>query len=147
MATRWRVEHRGRVLNQLFPEADLDALSDQAAALDPGPPCYPLAGTGERFPFVAPEEAHGFLGDGPLSAADPAEAFAAVAHGVAFIERLCYDLLDLAGADVTGTVALTGGAARNPWWNQLRCDILGGPATLPTAARTRAGSGGAGGGQ
>ncbi len=127
------------VLNQLLPEADLDALSGQAADLDPGPPCYPLAGTGERFPFVAPE-ARGFIGDGPLSSANPPETFAAVAHGVAFIERLCYDLLDLAGADVTGSVALTGGAAHNAWWNQLRCNVLGVPAVVPTSAEPALGA-------
>jgi len=127
------------VLNELLPGADLNALSGQAAAIDPGLLCYPLAGTGERFPFVAPE-ATGFIGGGPLTGTDPAALFWAVAHGVAFIERLCYDLLDLAGADVTGSVAFTGGGARNAWWNQLRCNVLGVPVLLPTSAEPALGA-------
>lgn len=127
------------ILNQLLPGADLDALAGRAGGLRTVPLCYPLTGTGERFPFVAPQ-AYGFLGIGPLIAGDAAETFSAVAHGVAFVERLCYDLLDLTGADVTGSVALTGGGARNTWWNQLRCDVLGVPVVLPTSAEPALGA-------
>jgi sugar (pentulose or hexulose) kinase len=115
----------------LFPDADLDELTARAAAVNDVPLCYPLVGHGERFPFVAPE-ARGFLGDGPLKVAgDPARAFAAVCTGVAHLERLSFELLAAAGADVGGTVTFTGGGSRNEWWNQLRCDVLGVPVRLP----------------
>lgn len=121
-------------LSALFPGADLAALTAAAAAVRDVPLCYPLTGAGERFPFVAPG-ARGFLGTGPLVAdGDPARLFAAVCIGVAHVERLCFDLLDDAGADVTGPISLTGGGARNDWWNQLRCDLLGVPVRLPDAA-------------
>jgi sugar (pentulose or hexulose) kinase len=47
---------------------------------------------------------------------------------------LCFDLLHLAGADVGGPVSLTGGGARNRWWNQLRCDVLGVAVRVPADA-------------
>ncbi|MFL6122214.1 FGGY-family carbohydrate kinase [Actinophytocola sp.] len=119
------------VVRALFPDADLDALTAAAADVRDVPVCYPLTGHGERFPFVAPR-ARGFLGDGPLtSSGDPARVFAAVCTGVAHVERLSFALLASAGADVGGTVSFTGGGARNEWWNQLRCDVLGVPVRLP----------------
>jgi sugar (pentulose or hexulose) kinase len=115
----------------LFPAADLAALTATAAGIDDVPLCYPLVGHGERFPFVAPE-ARGFLDGGPLVVSgDPARVFAAVCTGVAHLERLSFELLASAGADVGGPVTFTGGGARNEWWNQLRCDVLGVPVRLP----------------
>jgi sugar (pentulose or hexulose) kinase len=116
----------------LFDSADLDALTAKAAHVRDVPLCYPLVGHGERFPFVAPD-ARGFFGAGPLAAVadDPARLFAAVCTGVAHIERLSFDVLQAAGADVSGPISFTGGATRNRWWNQLRCDLLGVPVRLP----------------
>lgn len=118
----------------LFPDADLDALTAAAAEVAEVPLCYPLTGAGERFPFVAPA-ARGFGAD----IADPGTRFAAVCHGVAHVERLCFDLLHLAGADVAGPVSLTGGGARNPWWNRLRCDLLGVRVRVPADAEAALG--------
>jgi sugar (pentulose or hexulose) kinase len=84
----------------LFPGADLGALTADAARVRDVPLCYPLVGHGERFPFVAPQ-ASGFLGDGPLTG-DSATVFAAVCTGVAHVERLSFELLASAGADVGG---------------------------------------------
>jgi len=118
-------------IRALFPSADLAELTAAAARVRDVPLCYPLVGHGERFPFVA-TEARGFLGDGPLVVqGDPARVFAAVCTGVAHLERLSFELLAAAGADVGGTVTFTGGGARNGWWNQLRCDVLGVPVRLP----------------
>ncbi len=112
----------------LFPDFDLAELTTAAADVRDVPLCYPLVGRGERFPFVAPE-AYGFLGDGPLAVSDdPARVFAAVCTGIAHVERLSFELLARDGASA---VAFTGGAARNEWWNQLRCDVLGAPVRLP----------------
>lgn len=132
----------------LFAGHDLDALTARAAGVRDVPLCYPLTGPGERFPFVEPA-ARGFLGGGPLPTGplpvdlggvdDPATAFAAVCTGVAHVERLCFDLLDDAGADVTGPVSFTGGGARNAWWNQLRCDLLGTPVRIPASAEPAVG--------
>jgi sugar (pentulose or hexulose) kinase len=114
-----------------FPGGNLDALTRAAAAYEPAAPvCYPLVSAGERFPFVAPQ-ARGFVAGEPVG---ESERFAAMLHGVAYIERLCFDYLDLLGAPLDGDLVLTGGATRSGYWNQLRADILERPVTLPENA-------------
>ena len=118
-----------------LPGLDLGALTGIAAGL-PATVAYPLVGRGERFPFVAPD-ARAFFGGSDRSAfsseppRDDAGAFAAIVHGVAYVERLSYDLLDLAGYDIGRSLSFTGGGARNTWWNGLRCDLLQREVTLP----------------
>ncbi len=148
-------------VRDLFARSDLASLTTAAARVDLSrvPVAYPLTGRGERFPFVAPD-AEGFAATGP-GATGPlarltrdhgdAEGFAAVAVGVASVERLCVDLLELSGAPVD-SVAMTGGAAANLWWTQLRCDLLGVPVLLPDRAESALGAavlaaGGGGGGR
>ncbi|MGW0790716.1 FGGY-family carbohydrate kinase [Streptomyces sp. NPDC002911] len=115
-----------------FADAGLDRLTEEAAPLLPtGLLRYPLVSPGERFPFVAPE-AVAFRSREP---AGRAEDFAALMQGVAYIERLCFDYLDLLGAPTGGAVVLTGGATRNPVWNQLRADVLCRPVALPRHAQ------------
>lgn len=118
------------VLTREFAGRDLDALSTQAATRfdHAGEPAvtYPLVSRGERFPFVAPE-AEGFTLGHP---ADDVERYVAILRGAAFVERLCFDYLDLLGAPVDGEVVLTGGATKSAYWTQLRADVLGRPVTL-----------------
>ncbi|MDX6744204.1 FGGY-family carbohydrate kinase [Actinocorallia sp. A-T 12471] len=115
------------VLSRDLPGRDLDKLSYEAArrpALDAV--TYPLVSPGERFPFNAPE-ARGFtLGE----IDDDVARYAAAIRGAAFIERLCFDYLDLLGAPVDGEIILTGGAARSRYVTQVRADALGRPVTL-----------------
>ena len=111
-----------------FGGRDLDELGRAAAAHEPAAAlAYPLASAGERFPFVAPG-ARGFEIGGDGSEGD---RFAAVLQGVAYVERLCFDYLDLLGAPIGGDLVLTGGATRSEYWCQLRADILGRPVTIP----------------
>ncbi|MGA2513789.1 MAG: FGGY family carbohydrate kinase [Candidatus Limnocylindrales bacterium] len=115
------------LISRDFAGRNLDELSRAASACEPARAlAYPLASTGERFPFVAPE-AQGFALGGDGSEAD---RFAAVLQGVAYIERLCYDYLDLLGAPIGGDLVLTGGAAKSEYWCGLRADILGRPVSL-----------------
>lgn len=117
-------------LSRDFPGRDLAGLDALAAAHEPsGALTYPLHATGERFPFVAPG-AHGFWLGEP---AGEAERFAAILQGVGYLERLCFDYLDLLGAPTGGPLTLTGGAARSAYWCRLRADILGRPVEVPTA--------------
>jgi len=119
------------VLAQRFPSRDLDRLSVQAAERElTSVIAFPLVGRGERFPFVAPD-AEGFvLGD----VTDEIDFFAAALQGVSFVERLCFDYVDMLGASVGGDVSLTGGGARNHYWCQLRADVLGWSVRLPEVA-------------
>ena len=120
------------VISREFPGADLDLLDQLARDYLPcARIAYPLVSDGERFPFTAPEARGFMLGE----AGSPAEHFAAVLQGVALVERLCFDQLDLLGAPVDGgTLTLTGGASRSRTWCQLRADVLGRPVTLPENA-------------
>jgi sugar (pentulose or hexulose) kinase len=116
------------LISRDFAGRDLDELSRAASAHEPAETlAYPLMSAGERFPFVAPA-ARGFELGGDGSEAD---RFAAILQGVGYVERLCYDYLDLLGAPVDGDLTLTGGAAGNEYWCQLRADILGRPVALP----------------
>ncbi|QGV82113.1 FGGY-family carbohydrate kinase [Streptomyces ficellus] len=119
-----------------FPGADLDALTEAAAATGSTAVAYPLAGTaGERFPFRAPDATPFVLGE-PHG---DAEEFHALLLGVACVERLCFDYLDHIGAPVDGPLTLTGGGARNAYWCRLRADVLGRTVTLPEHAESATG--------
>ncbi|MFI5549674.1 FGGY-family carbohydrate kinase [Streptomyces sp. NPDC051738] len=116
------------VLTAAFPGADPSAMDKAAAAYEPsGAITYPLVSPGERFPFLAPDASALLLGE-PDSDAD---LWAALLQGVAFTERLCLDYLHHLGAPLDGPLTFTGGAARSPYWNQLRADVLARPARVP----------------
>ena len=109
------------ILSTTFPGRELDELTRLAAGHErTGVLAYPLVGRGERFPFVAPD-AEAFLVGQP---ADEGEHFAALLHGLAFVERLCFEYLRLLGAPTDGELSLTGAATRNSHLNQLRADVL-----------------------
>ncbi|MBC9724466.1 FGGY-family carbohydrate kinase [Streptomyces sp. TRM68367] len=116
------------VLTAAFAGADPAAMDARAAAFEPsGAVAYPLVAPGERFPFRAPDASALLLGE-PV---DDADLWAALLQGVAFAERLCLDYLQHLGAPLDGPLTFTGGAARSPYWNQLRTDILARPARVP----------------
>ena len=125
----------GEWIARLFAGADLRALDAAAAERLPNE-ClaYPLARTGERFPFRS-ATAEGFWLPEP---ADRSARYAAGLQGVALVERLCYDVLDKATgtsggevfhAEATGVsggeVFSTGAASRSDVWMQCRADVTG----------------------
>ncbi|MFC0039171.1 FGGY-family carbohydrate kinase [Actinomadura rayongensis] len=118
----------GGVLARDFPGRDLAALDRRASLHEPARAlAYPLTASGERFPFAAPS-ARGFV----LGDFGPDDRYAALLQGVAYIERLCLDYLDLLGAPIDGALTFTGGATASPYWCSLRASILNRPVTLPT---------------
>lgn len=122
------------IITRDFAGVDLDQLTRLAAGFEPaGGVTYPLAGMGERFPFVAPQAA-GFSVDVPVGA-----EFAAVLQSIAFVEKLAYAKLAGLGAPITGAITFSGGATANHYWNQLRSDILGRPAVVPVSAQAAVG--------
>ena len=98
------------------------------------PIIYPLSGSVERFPFVS-NEAHALVAHGlkfPALKNDGVErTFSSIAKGIAFVERLSFDLLAFVGYDISGSYTFTGGAAKNSQWNQLRTDVLGHSVSIP----------------
>lgn len=124
------------VLSAEFGGRDLDELAARAADRPPSTVVtYPLVSKGERFPFVAPDAERFTLGE----TRDEVDDFASVLRGVAFVERLCLDYLDLLGAPTDGTISLTGGGARSPYWCQLRADTLGRSVNVPERAEAAVG--------
>ncbi|WP_155057052.1 FGGY-family carbohydrate kinase [Streptomyces blattellae] len=116
------------VLTAAFSGADPAAMDAAAAAFEPsGAVAYPLASPGERFPFLAPGATAVVLGQPSCDA----DLWAALLQGVAYTERLCLDYLHHLGAPLDGPLTFTGGAARSPYWNQLRADVLGRTARVP----------------
>jgi D-ribulokinase len=84
-------------ITKLFPGRDLEALGEGAADREPASiVAYPPHGRGERFPFVFPE-AEGFTLGQPV---DEIDQYAALLQGVVFVERLCFDYLDITNQSV-----------------------------------------------
>jgi sugar (pentulose or hexulose) kinase len=116
------------VLSAHFAGRDLGALDRQAAERGPATViAYPLVSRGERFPFMA-ADAEGFVVGEP---SDEIDFYAALLQGVAYVERLAFDYLDLLGAPTGGDLTLTGGGSRSRPWSQLRADVLGRPVRIP----------------
>jgi D-ribulokinase len=118
------------VVAEEFPDADFEALNRVARRFEPAS-CviYPLTARGERFPFVRDDAVRLSAG----RASEPAERYAAILQGVAFVERMCFEHLAAIGADVSGDISATGGATRNDYWNQLRADVLDRALMLPAS--------------
>jgi len=94
---------------------------------------YPLVGTGERFPFVAPT-AKAFFASGSSIPDSDAEIFESIIFGVAFVERLAFETLSARGYDIDGTISFTGGGARNDRWNAIRATVLQRDIRVPAEA-------------
>ncbi len=103
-----------------FPDADLDELARDAAALLPtNRVTYPLIKRGERFPFAHPEAAGFGLDEVDL----PAERFAAGMEGVAYLERLGIERLGALGLPIGPMVYATGGGAAGRTWLSIRAAV------------------------
>lgn len=119
------------VLTARFPGADHARRDAAAASYEPaGGILYPLAGRGERFPFVRPDAEPFQIG---VFAGDD-DRYAATLQAVAYVEKLCYAHLSRLGARVDGPLTLTGGGTRSRYWCQLRADILRRELTIPASA-------------
>ncbi|RPE08513.1 carbohydrate kinase [Chitinophaga lutea] len=98
----------------------IDALNEAAAQLCPTPYLvYPLLQRGERFPFVAPQ-AEGFATPG-LS---DEEHFTAAMEGVAYIEKLAYEMIEKLSGEKVKAVYTAGGASNSNVWLHIRSNVL-----------------------
>lgn len=124
----------GEAIGLRFPQEKWAEFNAQALDLAPTDAViYPLARLGERFPFAKPA-AEGFvleLADNTISAYSPqptrplASDYTAHLEGVAYVERLAYEVLAGLGAEIGDTLYSAGGATRSRAWSQLRADIVG----------------------
>jgi D-ribulokinase len=118
----------GEAITRRFPAERLPQLN--AAALGCAPTdllVYPLARTGERFPFNRPRAEAFVIGETD----DEATLYTAYLEGEAYVERLAYDVLEELGAEVGPTIYVAGGATASSAWLQLRADILGRSLIVP----------------
>jgi sugar (pentulose or hexulose) kinase len=99
---------------------DLSQLDREARAVIPTPwTVYPLLRAGERFPFIAPR-ARGFE---PEGLGEP-ERYAARMEGVAYLERLAYEMLEGLSGERVARVSTAGGGSRGETWLTIRANVL-----------------------
>jgi sugar (pentulose or hexulose) kinase len=94
---------------------------------------YPLTGQSERFPFTRNEISAFATG----SSDNLIENYRSVLEGLAFAEKLSYEILSQAGAASRGPIYTGGGGSKSAHWCQIRSDVLG----LPVFATSNATSG------
>ncbi len=127
----------GASLASLFDCASMSALDRQAGARGPSTTvCYPLSGTGERFPFVA--GAAEALWTGPP--VDEVDAYRAVLEGVAFVERLAFERLGELGAPLAAPLRGAGAGSRSDIWAAIRATVLDVPIVRTASADTAFGA-------
>ena len=109
--------------------------ADQLAALNAGAlsasptelVVYPLTRRGERFPFARPDATGFIIGE----TQDQVAYYAAHLEGLAYVERLAFEVLDDLGAKVGDILHVAGGATRSLASLQIRADVLGKQLQVP----------------
>ena len=120
-----------------FAERDVADLDRRAAGHGPaGVVTYPLAGRGERFPFVA-ADAEGFVVGKP---AGDVERYRSILEGVAFVERLAYERLARLGARPEAPRSASGAGSGSRAWTRIRATVLGAPLVARPSATTARGA-------
>jgi len=127
----------GGSLATRFPRDRMAGLDRQASVRGPASAvCYPVPGTGERFPFVA-------AGAEEIWTAEPADdvdTYRAVLEGVAFVERLAYERLDELGARLRGPLRSAGAGSGSDVWTAVRATVLDRTIVRPASADTAFGA-------
>jgi len=102
-----------------FPES-LEKLNYAAESLIPtGELAWPLVQEGERYPIMTPQ-ARGFA---PNDISNE-KLFAANLEGVAFIERLAYEIIEELSGEKIRRVFSAGGGSRSDVWLKIRAAVL-----------------------
>ena len=99
---------------------DLHALDEHAEKCIPtGLLAWPLKQQGERFPLLAPQ-AQGFL----AKSDDINVQYTANLEGVAFIERLAYEIIEELSGEKVKIVYTAGGGSNSDVWLKIRAAVL-----------------------
>ena len=102
-------------------QADIKQWDAKAAAHGPASiATYPLVGTGERFP-VANKDLKVLATGAPK---DEADGYRSILEGIAFAERLAFETLEKAGAEITGAIYSAGGGSRSAIWSEIRATVM-----------------------
>ncbi|HVV42425.1 MAG TPA: FGGY family carbohydrate kinase [Nitrobacter sp.] len=123
----------GAFVRALGSDADLGSLSHKAAQSRERPAIvYPLAsGRGERFPFIAADVT---LALPDTLTGDPVQTYRSLSHGIAAVERLCFDYLQATGFPINGQISLTGGGIKSAYLSGLRATMLNRQLVVPAIA-------------
>lgn len=98
----------------------LDELNKQAERYMPtGSLAWPLKQLGERFPIVSPQ-ARGFA----VNSVDRNLQYTANLEGVAFIERLAYEIIEELSGEKVKAVYAAGGGSNSDAWLKIRASVL-----------------------
>lgn len=102
-------------------QADVKQWDAKAAAHGPASiATYPLVGTGERFP-VANKDLKALATGVPK---DDADEYRSILEGIAFAERLSFETLEKAGAEITGAIYSAGGGSHSAIWSEIRATVM-----------------------
>ncbi len=108
-------------LRVYFPGINYELYDPKALDHFPTPfMVYPLTKQGERFPFVHPTAE--YFSTGKFK--NEFEKYTGYLQSVAFVERLCVDVLESLGAKAGDLVYTSGGATKSSEWLQIRADVL-----------------------
>ena len=101
----------------------LDALNQAAEHLIPTQElAWPLLQEGERYPIMAPH-AKGFAPEN----ISREKLFTANLEGVAFIEKLAYDIIEELSGEQVNAVYSAGGGSNSDVWLKIRASVLNAP--------------------
>ncbi|MGC8717554.1 MAG: FGGY-family carbohydrate kinase [bacterium] len=111
----------GEALEKIFPGKNYKELDAKIEHMIPTSLLvYPLVRKGERFPFVNPY-AEGFVVGNHSS---EEELYAGYLEGVAYTERLCYDMLSNVGVSIGDYIYTVGGGSKSLLWMKIRASIM-----------------------
>lgn len=124
--TNWLVGGASNLGGISFKEfaSDIKNWDKKAAAHGPASfVTYPLTSMGERFP-IADKNLLKVSSGNPINEIDN---YRAILEGIAFAEKLSYEILTKAGAPLTGELRTAGGGAKSPTWCKIRATVLNRP--------------------
>jgi sugar (pentulose or hexulose) kinase len=105
-------------------QSEIKAWDEKAAAHGPASyVLYPLVGIGERFPIANKEMTSIATG----TAQSEIDEYRAILEGIAFAERYSFEILENAGAQITGAIYSAGGGSRSAIWSQIRATVMNRP--------------------
>ena len=105
-------------------QSDVKSWDQRAAAHGPASfAIYPLVGTGERFPVANKDMKCIATG----TAQNEIDEYRAILEGIAFAERYAFEILESAGAEITGAIYSAGGGSRSAIWSEIRATVLNRP--------------------
>jgi xylulokinase len=110
---------------------DLDSMNTLAAENGPSNRVvYPLIGKGERFPISDKE----FVEVSTSIPESDTDEFRSILEGIAFAERLSYEILNESGGPKISLVNTVGGGSKSFLWSRIRATVLNmNVITRPTA--------------